>query len=119
MTSAPPPAAPFLRKSRRSSLVAAPAAGNIEASVTARMKLSGGYGLDKTTRWLSEVFAANGETPNALLRCGVDRVAQSGRDDRQTGLADSRGLLLAHDHVDFRFRSAIHAWHFVIVKIGL
>src|SRR6266403_2551744 len=67
----------------------------------------------------SQIFGANRQTTNALLRCGVDGVAQRGRDDRQTGLANARGFFLAQDHVDFRFRSAIHARHFVVIKIGL
>src|SRR5260370_8336067 len=111
MTSPVPPAALFFRNSRRSitsevDMCAPP--GNSSQNVRAR-EMAG----------LREIFGSNGKSPDTLAGCGENRIAHGRSQHGQSGLADSGGLFLAHNNVDFRFWFVAHSRHLVIVQIPL
>src|ERR1700726_3835744 len=68
---------------------------------------------------LGQILVADGEAADALAGYGKDGVADRGRYHRQTGLADSGGIFLAHYQVDFDLRHFAHARHVVVVEVGL
>src|SRR5438093_13728069 len=82
---------------------------------------------DKGTRYSAITRAGNAmpdlragsEPPDALPGRGENGVAHGRGDHRQSGLADTGRLFLAHDYVDFRFRSLDHERHFVVVEVRL
>src|SRR6266403_3860717 len=66
-----------------------------------------------------QIFGSNRKTAQALSGRGENGVAHGRRHHRQSRLADSSRLFLAHHHVDFRLGRVFDARHLVVVKVGL
>src|SRR5262249_52235808 len=59
------------------------------------------------------------QLPQPLARSGEKSVGRRGRDRRNSRLADSAGLLVARNDVDFDFWRLAHAQHRIVVEIRL
>src|SRR2546425_448011 len=113
MTSAVPPAAPFFRNSRRSSVPA----GDMEASVS--NPFLSGCSENRLPNGSSQIFHANRQAAKTLARSVKDGITDGGCNHGNGRLADAGRRLGAGHEVNFDRRSFVHADHFIVVEIGL